>query len=87
MDYASAVEKLDDLLDLISDIESNYKSIWNRAEDFLLSVRDSASNMKEKFEAEMDGDENVCFSFATEAQAIAIENWTAGVCKWHPDMR
>lgn len=73
-----ALEQIEEILETIDEIEGDYPRSFDKGEDFLEDVREKAQSMAETLE-NMD--------WVTDAQARALDNWQAGVNRWHPGKR
>lgn len=76
--FNDAIGDINSTLGIIEDLECNYLKIWDQGGDFFENVRYRlASTLKSIKERES----------VTENQRRAINNWGAGVRKWHPDYK
>jgi peptidoglycan hydrolase CwlO-like protein len=78
VDAETALEDIDETLDVIQDLEDNYDRTWDRGQDFLEDVRAKLTEVRETIE------EN---GFVTSNQEKAIYNWGKGVRNWHPEYK
>jgi len=74
--WSGAIEDIDRLLSLIDDLEDSYSDVYERGEDFLADVYERASEVRKTILQNQR---------VTPRQEKAIENWTEGVEKWHPE--
>ncbi len=67
-----------DTLDLINEIRDEYPRIWARGEDFLADVEAKILAVRETVAQT---------GHVSPRQQAALDNWDAGVRRWHPDHR
>ena len=71
-----AVEDIDDVLTMISEIEEDYPEVFTKGEEFFCNVRETITSVRETISTR---------NTVSPRQAQAIQNWADGVSRWHPD--
>ncbi len=75
---SSPAEDVEEFLDLLDELESEYPSIWRRGEDFFEDVQAKLNDVKLWIRD---------VGPPTAAQISAIAGWGRGIKKWHPDYK
>lgn len=76
MDYKDALVLLETLSERIDDLEEFHTKAFEKAEDFLESVREGVAGMEETIDNSR---------MVSDKQERAIRNWSSGVEKWFHD--
>lgn len=72
------LERCDEIIDLIDEIENEHPRTWERGREFLADIRDKVRSVADGIDR---------YGEPTERQAAALDGWERGVRKWHPELR
>lgn len=77
-DWKVVRKTINETMLLIREIKDEYPAIFEKGEDFFYSVYDGLGKLRETIKVRR------C---VTRRQFDAVQNWTEGVHKWHPDYK